>query len=246
MKLNPNNTWRLVEERMKREQDPKTRRNLELVLQHMKQEAQGDIEGVVATLCEEPKYVAHDIPDEEAMNPQGNKDAVRAFYDMTIVQTGAHQLEFDCDRVIADHEAVMTEGVMRMAYPGQTLISMGVDVVRTHNRDLIIYANMNQFSNALGGRPNLSILNGQVNTAIRDIDRPYNGAKSDYTALQFSGKKRMGETPIGRLSGTFAYTWANQEGNSFAGVNFSEKYLLRTESGYNFDTGEAIGESPDL
>ena len=128
MKLDPNNTWRLVEDRMNREQDPKTRHNLELVLQHMKHEARGDIEGVVATLCEEPRYVAHDLPDDPAMNPEGNKDAVRAFYDMTIVQTGAHQLEFDCDRVIADHEAVMTEGVMRMAYPGHTLISMGVDV----------------------------------------------------------------------------------------------------------------------
>lgn len=128
MQLNPNNTWRLVEERMQRETDPKTRRNLELVLQHMKYEAQGDIEGVVGTLCEEPKYVAHDIPSDPAMNPAGSKDAVRAFYDMTIVQTGAHQLELNCDRVIADHEAVMTEGVMRMAYPGKTLAMMGVEV----------------------------------------------------------------------------------------------------------------------
>jgi len=128
MKLNPNNTWQLVQEKMEREQDPKTRRNLELVLQHMKSEAQGDIEGVVATLCEQPKYITHDMPDEEVMNPDGTKDAVRAFYDMTIIQTGAHQLELNCDRVIADHEAVMTEGVMRMAYPGKTLAAMGVEV----------------------------------------------------------------------------------------------------------------------
>lgn len=128
MELNPNNTWRLVQERMEREQDPKTRRNLELVLQHMKSEALGDIEGVVATLCEKPKYIAHDVPDEPSMNPCGNKDAVRAFYDLTIVQTGAHQLELNCDRIIADHESVVTEGVMRMAYPGTTLIAMGVDV----------------------------------------------------------------------------------------------------------------------
>ncbi len=128
MKLNPNNTWRLVQEHMEREQDPKTRRNLELVLQHMKSEAQGDIEGVVATLCEQPTYIAHDVPDEPSMNPKGNKDAVRAFYDLTIVQTGAHQLELNCDRVIADREAVVTEGVMRMAYPGATLAAMGVDI----------------------------------------------------------------------------------------------------------------------
>ena len=128
MKLNPNNTWRLVEERLARETDPKTRRNLELVLEHMKKEAQGDIEGVVGTLCDSPVYIAHDVPDDAGMNPTGSKDAVRAFYDMSIVQTGAHQLELACDRVIADHESVMTEGVMRMAYPGRTLAMMGMEV----------------------------------------------------------------------------------------------------------------------
>tara|TARA_R110002073_G_scaffold69424_5_gene172337 strand:+ start:3549 stop:4103 length:555 start_codon:yes stop_codon:yes gene_type:complete len=128
MKLNPNNTWRLVQQRMEQETDPKTRRNLQLVLEHMKSEAKGDIEGVVGTLCEKPTYIAHDIPHEESMNPTGSKDAVRAFYDLTIIQTGAHQLELNCDRVIADHEAVMTEGVMRMAYPGRTLAAMGIEV----------------------------------------------------------------------------------------------------------------------
>jgi hypothetical protein len=128
MKLDPNNTWRLVEERMKQEQDPKIRRNLELVFQHMQAEATGDIEGVVATLCEKPKYIAHDAPDNEILNPSGDKDAVRHFYDVTIVQTDSFRLELDCDRVIADHEAVMTEGVMRMAYPGKTLATMGIEV----------------------------------------------------------------------------------------------------------------------
>ncbi len=128
MKIDPNNTWRLVQERMERESDPKIRRSLELVLQHMQREAKADIEGVVATLCEKPRYVTHDMPDVEAMNPRGDKDAVRAFYDVTIVQTGAHRLELECDRVIADREAVMTEGVMRMAYPGRTLAAMGIDV----------------------------------------------------------------------------------------------------------------------
>ncbi|MFK7898275.1 MAG: hypothetical protein AB8G23_20750 [Myxococcota bacterium] len=128
MKLNPNNTWQLVEKRMNEESDPITRRNLGLVLDHMKAEAKGDIEGVVATLTEKPSYIAHDVPDSPEMNPSGDKDAVRAFYDLTIIQTGAHQLELNCDRVIADHHAVMTEGVMRMAYPGRTLAAMGMEV----------------------------------------------------------------------------------------------------------------------
>lgn len=128
MKINPNNTWRIVQERVEQESDPKVRRNLELVLKHMKCEAHGDIEGVVGTLCDDPKYIAHDVPGEDTMNPSGSRDAVRAFYDMSIVQTGAHQLELSCDRVIADHEAVVTEGIMRMAYPGRTLSTMGIEV----------------------------------------------------------------------------------------------------------------------
>lgn len=128
MKLNPNNTWKLVEARLERESDPVVRRNLELVLQHMKCEAHGDIDGVVETLTEKPRYVTHDLPGTPEMNPQGSRDDVRAFYDLTIIQTGAHQLELDCERVIADRDAVVTEGVMRMAYPGRTLAAMGIEV----------------------------------------------------------------------------------------------------------------------
>jgi hypothetical protein len=62
------------------------------------------------------------------MNPKGSPDAVRAFYDATIVQTGAHRLEFAVDRVIVDDQAVFTEGVMRMAYPGRTLRAIGIEV----------------------------------------------------------------------------------------------------------------------
>lgn len=128
MKLNPNNTWRLVEARLAAEKHPILRRNLELVLAHMKAEARADIEGVVATLVEKPRYVIHDAPDDPLMNPRGSKDAVRKFYDLTIVQTGAHRLELACDRVIVDEESVFTEGVMRIAYPGATLRQMGIEI----------------------------------------------------------------------------------------------------------------------
>ena len=33
--------------------------------------------------------------------------------------------EFDIDRLVADEDCVLTEGVMKMAYPGATLIAMG-------------------------------------------------------------------------------------------------------------------------
>lgn len=128
MQLNPNLTWKLVEERLANETSPTRKRNLELVLAHMKAEARADIEGVVATLCEKPQYRTYALPDDPTLNPEGSRDAVRAFYDATIVQTGAHRLEFACDRVIVDDESVFTEGLMRMAYPGTTLRAMGIEV----------------------------------------------------------------------------------------------------------------------
>ena len=126
--MNPNLTWKLVEKRYQAEKNPQHKRNLELVLTHMKAEAHADIEGVVATLTEKPRYRTYGNEGNTLLNPEGSKDAVRAFYDATIVQTGAHRLEFDCDRVIVDDDSVFTEGKMRMAYPGKTLIGMGIEV----------------------------------------------------------------------------------------------------------------------
>ena len=128
MQMNPNKTWRLVAERLEAETDPRRRHVLELVLAHMKCEAQADIEGVVATLCDTPQYIIWSNPDDPIASPGGSRDAIRGFYDRSIVQTGAHRLEFDCDRVIVDDDAVFTEGVMRMAYPGRTLDAMGIEV----------------------------------------------------------------------------------------------------------------------
>ena len=128
MRIDPNRTWKLVEKRLADERDPTLRRNLELVLAHMKAEARADIEGVVATLTERPRYITYANPDDPILNPTGSKDAVRRFYDATIVQTGAHRLEFACDRVIVDADSVFTEGIMRMAYPGATLRAMGIEV----------------------------------------------------------------------------------------------------------------------
>lgn len=128
MKMNPNLTWKFVEKRYLAETNPQHKRNLELVLVHMRAEARADIEGVIATLTQKPRYRTYGNEGNALLNPEGNQDAVRAFYDATIVQTGAHRLEFDVDRVIVDDDSVFTEGLMRMAYPGATLVAMGIEV----------------------------------------------------------------------------------------------------------------------
>lgn len=118
-------TWAKVEERLATESDPLRRRNLETVLAHMKAEARGDIDGLLATLSDDVAYHAYGT-DDPALNPVG-RSAVRAFYE-NFIASGATRLQFDIDRLVVDRDCVVTEGVMRMAYPGRTLAARGIEV----------------------------------------------------------------------------------------------------------------------
>jgi hypothetical protein len=118
-------TWEKVEQRLTAETDPVLRRNLEAVLAHMKAEAHGDIDGLMATLGDSPSYHAYGT-DDPRQNPQGTA-AVRAFYE-AFVASGATRLQLDIDRLVVDRGCILTEGLMRMAYPGRTLQARGIDV----------------------------------------------------------------------------------------------------------------------
>ena len=123
--IDPNRTWAKVEERLATETDPVLRRNLETVLEHMKAEAVGDIDGLLATLSDDVAYHAYGTT-EPAMNPVG-KDGVRGFYE-AFIASGATRLQFEVDRLVVDRDCILTEGLMRMAYPGRTLQARGIDV----------------------------------------------------------------------------------------------------------------------
>ncbi|MCU0310924.1 MAG: hypothetical protein MUE36_08275 [Acidimicrobiales bacterium] len=127
MMLDPNRIWALLEERLAAESDPVVRRNLELVIAHGRAEASLDLDGVLATLCPSPRYVAHSSPDLALVNPTST-EGVRAFYQATIVDTDAHRIEHDVDRVIADRSGVYTEGMVKIAYPGRVLAARGIAV----------------------------------------------------------------------------------------------------------------------
>ena len=117
-------TWAAVEDRLATETDPVLRRNLEVVLQHMKAEAAGDIDGLLETLSPNPSY--HAYGGDDASSPQG-RDGVRKFYE-DFIASGATKLQFDIDRLVVDKACVLTEGVMRMAWPGATLAARGIPV----------------------------------------------------------------------------------------------------------------------
>ena len=122
--IDPNRTWERVEARLAVERDPVLRRNLGTVLAHMKAEARGDLDGLIATLSDDVAYHAYGAPPE--YSPSG-KEGVRAFYE-AFIASGATRLQFELERLVVDRDCVLTEGVMRMAYPGTTLAALGIEV----------------------------------------------------------------------------------------------------------------------
>lgn len=54
-------------------------------------------------------------------------EGVRAYY-TAFVESGANTLVFEIDRLAVDDDLVMTEGWMKMIYPGAAAQQIGVDV----------------------------------------------------------------------------------------------------------------------
>ena len=133
-------------------------------------------------------------------------------------------------------------------------ISVRADYVHSENKDVRVQVDLNPFSAALGGRPNISILNGERLEGMGSITSTVNAGSTSYNALQLSLRRRFRDSAIGRYSARIAYTYANQSGNFRAGlgdggdgaIDESLRFQTRTQSGYNFDTGEFIGEPLQL
>ena len=122
--LDVTRTWAAVEERLATETDPTLKRNLTLLRDHMRAECTGDLEGLMVTVAEDASYHAYGAPPEQS--PQG-KAAVRAFYE-AFIASGATKLQFDVERLVVDRHCILTEGVMKMAWPGATLAARGIPV----------------------------------------------------------------------------------------------------------------------
>jgi hypothetical protein len=91
----------------------------------MKAEAALDLEGLMATVSERAKY--HQFSGNNTAPTSVGKAGVRKFYE-DFAASGAGKLHQDIDRLVVDHDCILTEGTMRMAYPGRRLAEMGVEV----------------------------------------------------------------------------------------------------------------------
>lgn len=115
-------TWRAAEARLATETDPVLRRNLELLLQHMKAEATLDMDRLMATVSERARY---EFFSQSAVIE--GKPAVQRFYE-DFAASGASKLQHDITRLVVDRDCIFMDGVMRMAYPGAALLARGIEV----------------------------------------------------------------------------------------------------------------------
>jgi hypothetical protein len=109
--------WQALLDAIAAESDPVRRRNLELVAVHVVAEVEGELDTLMATLVEEPRY--RFLGCTSSVGPVGAA-AVREHYSRMIA-SGKNRLDFLVDRVVADADAVVTEGVFRLAYPGSSM-----------------------------------------------------------------------------------------------------------------------------
>ncbi len=131
-------------------------------------------------------------------------------------------------------------GAERELIPG---LSLALDYIHNENKDTLLLVDLNPFSQSQGGRPNISIVNGKP-AALGSISSYVNAGKSKYDTLQLSLRKHFN----GRYGGRLSYTYSRSSGNyGNAGAGTASAYFQsRSESGYNFDTGQWIGAPLNL
>jgi hypothetical protein len=122
--IDQHRTWLKVEERLATETDLVLRRNLELLVTHMKAEAVFDLPLLMSAVSETAVYKT--FVQDAATWPRG-KAAVQEFYE-GFAASGARKLCMDLDRLVVDRDCILTEGTMRMAWLGSTLQAMNIDV----------------------------------------------------------------------------------------------------------------------
>jgi hypothetical protein len=123
--IDPTLTFRLVTERLAVEENPRLRQVLQATLDHMEAEASGDFERLVATLAPDPAY--HQWGSSPVDNGPKGRAGVEEFY-RNFIASGCDVLHHDIDRLTVDTHTIVTEGEIRIAYPGAVLAAQGFPV----------------------------------------------------------------------------------------------------------------------
>jgi hypothetical protein len=120
--VDPTITWKPLEERLARTTNARHRQVLEIVLEHMKEEAKPNLDGLMATLAPNPDY--HFWHDGHDVGPK-TTEGVREYY-ANFVASKSNVLEFAIDRLYVDDDGLLTEGYLRQIYPGSYAAQIGI------------------------------------------------------------------------------------------------------------------------
>ncbi|MER5388623.1 nuclear transport factor 2 family protein [Saccharopolyspora sp. NPDC002686] len=122
--IDPNRTWEMLEERLAATTNERHRVVLGIVIEHMKAEAEPNLDRLMATLSPAPDY--HFWHGGQDVGPTG-RDGVRTYY-VEFLKTRTNILEFTLDRLVVDDHCVVTEGFLKQIYPGSYAAQSGIPV----------------------------------------------------------------------------------------------------------------------
>jgi hypothetical protein len=135
--FDPARGWEALEERLARTTDPGQRRHLEVVIAHMKAESARDLDGLMATLVDEPAY--HFWTGGRDRGPKGYQ-AIRQYY-VDFVANGGAVLMSPKDRIVVDDDGVVCEGTLTTLASGRIAKARGYTVPDESGHYLIAMRN---------------------------------------------------------------------------------------------------------
>lgn len=126
-KIDPRKQIAAVQARLDQARDDAaTTRNLRTMLAHMQAEALGDFDALMATVSPSAAYTNFNTGPASPHSPRSKAEV--ATYYANLVAGNCHQIEHDLDRIVADRDAIATEGTIRIAYPVAVLRALGHEV----------------------------------------------------------------------------------------------------------------------
>ncbi|QKT07066.1 hypothetical protein HUN08_07540 [Gordonia sp. X0973] len=115
--INQESLCEFIRTRLEATTNERHRTMLERMLEHAHHEHQGNLEGLMGTLGPATDYHFWELSGD--VGPKG-LDGVRGYYSH-LVESNAHILEFDCQRMLVDDDCIVIEGVLTMIQPGAFL-----------------------------------------------------------------------------------------------------------------------------
>lgn len=130
--------WEALEARLARTQDPRHRRLLETVIEHVQAEVAMSLDRLMGTLVPEPQY--HFWVGGKDVGPKGHQ-AVRDYY-AAFVASGGAVMQTPKDRIVVDDDNVVHEGVISNIVPGRVAKARGYRITDEDAHYLVRFRNV--------------------------------------------------------------------------------------------------------